>query len=286
MAKALARSYRRFGPSRPFAVVTDAANAAALGRHFDVVVPVDLGHGHGVVQKLSVDRYSPFQRTLFVDSDCLFYKHPDVLWQAYQPGPFHIKGWTYLTGHSDHERRRPYEFISDVPRFLETLGLSRLGRFNSGVVYFEGVEGAAVFEAARAIYERRADLGFVQFKGAPIADEPALAAAMEQMGIPMQEWDRTNGMETAIGMSDTYGINVLEGRSRFAKKGVGDVEPALIHYNIDAQNSLTYQRDIYRLRYAERAWGASAANAAYWALRTKRLGSRLKGKAGHLLRGR
>jgi hypothetical protein len=244
---------------------------------------VDLVYGQGVVQKLSVDRYSPFKRTLFVDSDCLFYKHPDVLWDAYSPGPFHIKGWTYLTGHSEYERKRPYEFLTDVPEFLKTLGLSRLGRFNSGVVRFDGAEGAAVFEAARAIYERRADLGFVQFKGAPIADEPALAAAMEQMGIPMQEWDRTNGMETAIGMRDIYGINVLEGRSQFLKESYGEVDPALIHFNIDAQASVTYQREIDRLAYEGRWLGGAAVSAAHWRMRATQMGSRLKGRLGTYL---
>jgi hypothetical protein len=34
---------------------------------------MELDYGSGVVQKLYLDRYSPFDETLFIDSDCLLY---------------------------------------------------------------------------------------------------------------------------------------------------------------------------------------------------------------------
>lgn len=81
MARALALSYRRWKPSLPFCVVTDEANAEELSAYYDVVVTID--PSQGVAQKLCVDRYSPFDETLFVDSDCVFYRDPAVVWNAY-----------------------------------------------------------------------------------------------------------------------------------------------------------------------------------------------------------
>ena len=86
MARALALSYRRFNPGRPFAVVTDEANAHTLRQYFDDVLIAKPEYGPGVVQKLHADLYSTFAMTLFVDSDCLFYKHPDELWDLYAHG--------------------------------------------------------------------------------------------------------------------------------------------------------------------------------------------------------
>jgi hypothetical protein len=83
MARALALSYRRQNPLRPFAIVTDDSNAKDLANYFDVVIPLNSAYGVGVVQKLNLDRYSPFDETLFVDSDCLFYKSPERIWRLY-----------------------------------------------------------------------------------------------------------------------------------------------------------------------------------------------------------
>ena len=123
-------------------------------------------YGPGVVQKLHADLYSPFAKTLFVDSDCLFYKHPDELWDLYAHGAFSIRGWRYLTGGTDYEKRTPYEWVQDTSQFLKLNDISRLPHFNGGVFYFDQSDTAArLFGISRSLYERRTELGFVPFKG-------------------------------------------------------------------------------------------------------------------------
>jgi hypothetical protein len=247
MARALALSYRRLGGRRPLAVVTDRAGAAQLLGCFDLVVPVDAAIGPGVVHKLHLDRYTPFDATLFVDSDCLFYKDPERLWRLYARGDVTARGWRYLTGDSPYERDHPYEWVADMKRFLGAAGIARLPHFNSGAFFFRRSEtAAALFATARALYDRRHELGLLPFKNAPVADEPILGIAMERCGVPLDPWNPEEGMETAIRMSQPVELDVLRGRACF-RKDDGLRSPCLMHFNVDAQESLVYQREICRL---------------------------------------
>jgi len=259
MAEALALSYRRWNPTLPFCVVTDAANAGRLGAYFDIVRLVEPSYGKGVAQKLSVDRYSPFDETLFVDSDCVFYRDPALTWDAYATDDFVIKGWNYLSREDHHEN------VGNLAVLLEQTGIDRIGSFNSGMFYFRRTEWAdRLFATSREIYERRADLAFKPFKNAPVAHEPVLAIAMEMCGIGFRPWDPTTGMETWINMRDMQSVNVLRGDSRVTKHGK-PVAPAVIHYNVDGQISLAYLRDIFRLAYEHRPLGELRARiVASW----------------------
>ncbi len=244
MARAMALSYRRFNSSRPFAVVTDEGNIKNLSPYFDIVIPLKSEYGKGVVQKLHMDLYAPFEKNVFIDSDCLFYKDPELVWQSYNQGDFTMRGWRYLTGYTEYEQKDPYLFLDDVAATLRKRNLTRFPHFNSGVMGFR--KNSPVFGLSREIYKNAADLGFKKFKNAPLADEPVFALAMEEAGVELYPWDHVNGQETAIGMDDRYGINVIEGKSRFIKNGV-EVEPAIIHFNSGGINVKSYFRDICRL---------------------------------------
>jgi hypothetical protein len=253
MARALALSYRRQNQLRPIAIVTDDSNTKDLENYFDVVIPLNPSYGVGVVQKLNLDHYSPFDETLFVDSDCLFYKSPERIWRLYASKDFTVRGWRYLTGWTEYEKKSPYEFVRNTPDFLRQNNIRRLPHFNSGVFFFRKSETASnVFINARSVYEQRATLGLVPFKNAPIADEPAFAAAMEISGVAMDPWANKEGMETAINMENAFSLNVLTGNAKFRKNGI-DCDPVLIHFNVDAQNGRTYNREVCRLEF-ENYW--------------------------------
>ena len=249
MAEALARSYRRWNPGLPICVVTDRANADRLAACYDLVRIIEPSYGKGVAQKLSIDRYSPFEETLFVDSDCVFYHDPMRTWRAYATGDFVIKGWRYLTRQDRHLN------VGNLRLLLEQTGLDRMGSFNSGLFYFRRTEEARrLFDIARAVYEQRADLAFKPFKNSPVAHEPVLAIAMEMCGIGFSPWDPVDGMETWINMRGMHAVNVLTANSRVTKHG--DVlDPAVIHYNVDGQISLAYLRDIFRLAFERQPLG-------------------------------
>jgi hypothetical protein len=213
---------------------------------YDVVVVIDLSYGKGVVQKLSIDRYSPFDQTLFIDSDCLFYKDPIQSWKAYATGDFVIKGRNYLGPGQRHEN------VKDLIALFEKTGITRMANFNSGMFYFRKGELAdRLFARARALYERRTELGLKPFKNAPVADEPVISVAMEMCGIEMHQWDPTAGMETWMHMRDMRHVNVIKGQSTVTKHGK-TLAPAVIHYHVGGQLSFAYQRDTFRLAYENR----------------------------------
>ncbi|CAM5762342.1 hypothetical protein LMIY3S_00441 [Labrys miyagiensis] len=276
MARALALSYRRLHPTLPMAIVTDKANAAEMSAYFDQVIPYNPAYGSGVVQKLHADLYSPYDETLFVNSDCIFYKSPERLWNLYAGKPFSVRGWRYLTGKSDYERQNPYEWVRNTSDFLRRNGIARLPHFNSGVFFFTKEPLAAkLFEEARTVYEKRDSLGFVSFKNAPIADEPAFAVAMEHCGIEMDPWDSNNGMQTAINMQSGHSINVLKGLARFRKSNV-ESDPVLVHYNVNAQYSLIYNREVCRLEFENARFGSLHTAVALTTRMTSAIGERTR----------
>jgi hypothetical protein len=244
MAEALALSYRRWKPTRPICVVTDDANAKRLGAYFDVVRILDESSGaKGTSQRFYVDHYTPFDETLVVDSDCLFYRDPERTWNAYAVGDFVVKGWRYLRADDRHAN------VGDLRTLLQQTGVSRMGSFNSGLFYFRrNASTARLFDTVRSLFARRDELALRPFKNSPVAHEPLLAIGMELCGIEFLPWDAATGQETWIDMGDMRAVNVLRGESRVVKHGK-TVEPAVIHYNVGGQFSLAYLRDIFRLSY-------------------------------------
>jgi hypothetical protein len=228
MGKALARSIRLHGSQTKLAIVTDRKDSS-LSSLFDLVIPLNPALGTGVAQKLFLDKYSPFAKTIFIDSDCLVYRNPDDLWQSYEVAKgFGVKGWDYLTADDSH------------------YSVHDLGSYR--IYYFDRSPSASkVFSTAREIYENRHQVGLKPFKNSPVADEPIFAMAMEVNSVDMLPWDNGETMSTALGkLKGSLSINVLQGKSRYIKKGV-EVNPAVIHFNVGCQDYFIYRRELKRL---------------------------------------
>jgi len=243
MAAGLARSIRLHSPSTRLAVVTDS-ECFMEGRLFDVVVRADPSFGTGLAQKLHLDIYSPFEETIFIDSDCLVYGDVAAVWRLLgTDAGIGICGWGYEGPSGRHYA------VHDLATYLASCRIERLGLLNSGVFYFSrSRETEAVFSSARRIYAQRDTIGLLSPGARGVNDEPVLAAAMEQNGVSILPWDNGRVMSTAIG--DVKGlrrINVLTGASSFTKMG-SRVEPLVIHFNVHMQRSYTYLRELWRLR--------------------------------------
>ena len=277
MAKAVVMSYRLFKPTRPFTVITDADNRDELAKHFDTVVLLNPEYGNGVVQKLHLDLYTPYDTTVFIDSDCLFLKNPEIVWNCYAVGDFVMRGWRYLTGSTDYEAKEPYLFLRDVAETCRLEGISRIPHFNSGIMSWKkSAHAQKIFDDAREIYARRDRLGFTAFKNAPLADEPVFAIAMEKNDTELLPWDDVNGQETTIGMNDVFGLDLLSGETRFEKAGKTK-SPGVIHFNSGGLNVDAYLRNICMLEC--RAAGLPLALARF-----KMRGYRVKQMFAHYVR--
>jgi len=244
MARALVRSIRLRDPSVPLAVATDCPPTRLRCGAGVVHVPVDPAFGRGVEQKLRLDEYSPFAETLFIDADCLVFRKPSEIFDAFRTAPgFGVIGHGALGAGESHIS------IRDLREFLGRLGIPSLPVFNGGIYHFtRGPGSGEVFRLAREIFQRRDELGLLPFKAAGAADEPVYAAAMRLAGIEPLPWDGATIMGTALDCFEGLGsIDVVAGRSRFMKLG-HNIAPAVIHFNMNAQFSPVYFRECFRLR--------------------------------------
>jgi len=259
MAVGLCRSLKFHNPKACVALVTDRVRPR-LPDLFDHVIPLDTRLGTGVEQKLQVDRYSPFDQTLFIDSDCLVFANPETLWDLYATANgLGVKGWAYLGPDDAHYG------VQDMASLLRACGVSRMGALNTGLFYFDRSPAAAsVFSTARALAARAAELGLKRFKTAAFADEPVFALALEKNGIPMMPWDGGTAMSTATA-PDLQGLSAIQvhaGRRSLIRYAT-PTEPVVLHFHMQAQDAWPYHRELARLRLGPaHAWGALPALAA------------------------
>ncbi len=241
MAQALLLSYKRFAPSSQFAVVSDEGNSPFLSE-FDEIVEHQADFGSGLAQKLSVDKYSPFDETLFIDSDGLFYKDPEALWQIYRPqGGFGIRGFRYRSLEDG------VPGLSDPAKTLSTLGISSVPFINSGIIYFRKSEEAErVFRRAREIATEHQRLGLLPFGGSAFNDENVWALAMATENVGMIPWSAGPAMDMYDHVSNQHGLDISKPSAQFTTYG-REVDPIFVHYCAGAQHSFTYNREVLRL---------------------------------------
>jgi hypothetical protein len=236
MAKSLARSLQLHSPQVPRAVVTDSADDAELKRLFDVCIPLNRELGSGFQQKLYLDKYTPFGRTLFLDSDSLVVTDVDAIWRYFEGVHFGIPGSVRL-------KRGDVDPNMDVDYILNQFDLLDVPKFNSGLICFESC-AAPVFDTARGLLARHRELRFSN--GDNPFDEPILAVAMALHGISLvQEDERT--MRTPAGLRGNLTIDVAQGVARFNKHGTV-VRPGIVHFAGPFAASFQYRRECYKLR--------------------------------------
>ena len=135
--KSLGRSILLHAPDAQTAIVTDSDDPQ-LREIFMRVIKYRPELGSSVRQKLHLDLYSPFEETLFIDSDCLVLGNLESFWTAFAGQTFGVPGSKFLTrGMAD-----PY---LDVAFALDYFGVEKLPKFNGGTYYFNKSDEANDF---------------------------------------------------------------------------------------------------------------------------------------------
>lgn len=238
-AENLALSVRIHHPDARLGVVSDQ-----LSRHsslFDEVVQADLSRGVGVLQKLYLYDYSPFDETLFIDSDSLLTapmasEHLEGL-RKHHFAPVCER---FLSrGESD-------PCVSDLSTAMAALGVDYYPKFNGGIYFFRKHEEAKeLFEAAEAIYRRRGELGILDFDRAGPNEETLFALAMAELGLRGYD-DRGELMRTPIGMTGRLATHPYKGTA-FTKAG-RVVRPAILHFTGDPWRWPEYRASVPLVR--------------------------------------
>jgi hypothetical protein len=246
MAEGVARSIRLRNPEARLAVVTDR-DSASLRRCFDVIIPLEPRYGPGLAQKLHLDLYSPFQRTLYLDSDCLVFRDIELLWNQFRGFEgLGLFGVPLAPGELHYA-------ITDQKRFLAELGLSRMIMTNTGVLYFDASpDTTKAFETARALATRGDALGLRRHPVGFFNDEPIFGAVVELLGLPfISDIEDPAFTLACFGTDGMAGIDVRHGRSRHVSAG-RTFAPVAIHFNIESQHSAIYDRELRRLEFGPR----------------------------------
>lgn len=236
MAINLAMSCKLKAPHIPLALVTDSTNPELL-KFFDFIIPVKNKYGKGVLQKLYVNEYSPFEKTMFIDSDCLVINSIDWLFELFDGKKVSVVG----------KIKYDYKLSGQTLEYLKTqIDIDYLISFNGGIYYFEKSEIAnKVYEKSREIINYYDQWNFNKWRGG-IADEVVMSVAMSYYRmIPIE--DNGKGMRTPIAQTGQFKMDILKGYCEFYKEGE-KVEPAIMHFGGDCTTTFFYKRELKKLK--------------------------------------
>ena len=220
-AEVLARSLRRHMPNHPIAIVTDRPDPGPL---FDIVIPIDQFSVAGTFLKTGLYRYSPFSKTLFIDSDCIVARDFSEELRKISSYEFSPVVSRYLSkGDKD-------VFISDVGRAIEVLNGTPFPKFNGGIYFYrKGDFAREVFDRAVAIRDRSTELGILDFDSSGPGEETLFGLALSQMHVTNLYDDAGRLMRTPLNSTGPIHLDVIRGECRFIKEGAL-VEPAICHF--------------------------------------------------------
>lgn len=243
MAKTLGESLKLNSPQITRAVVTDSEDSS-LKEVYDILIPLNPDYGKGFKQKLYIDLYSPFEETLFIDSDCIVVKNIDF-WELFSELPFGVV--------SEGQRKQGEAFwnaMPDVAPIISRFKIDSISVFNGGLYYFKQTPLAReIFEKARELADRYDEIGLARLRGSR-ADEPVFAIALGLCGIQGIE-DGGLTMRTPIKMIGPMEIDVLKGFCRFNSNGQ-EVKPAIVHFCGNQAKGFYYRREKIKLYLARK----------------------------------
>jgi len=246
MAKSLARSLILHDPNLMRGIITDSKDPE-LGDLFTYRINIRPEFGSGLRQKLFLDRYTPFEETLFIDSDSLAVHSLNGFWSAFESVPFGVCGLGTLQ-HGDTDDS------IDVPFILDHFKLSSLPKFNGGAYYFKRTaEASAIFTTARELLDHATELRFpnraINAANGPYdgpTDEALYSVAMAIHGLSATNMGR-GGMWTAIDSATELAIDIPNGICSFVKRG-RLVAPDILHVASFTESRI-YLRECFRLEH-------------------------------------
>jgi hypothetical protein len=181
MAVVLGLSLKTFDPKRPVCLLHDkhVMLPAYAERIFDQTILVsDDTKYTGCMNKARLYDYSPFERTMFVDADCILMKSQvDTYWSRCAGRSFTLPGCRQSTGRWEE---------LDIDLACRSFDCPYVVVMNSGALYFDKDHAAEqVFKEVDWLYSHRRDelRRFHRNQPGQYADEPFFGVAMGRLGL-------------------------------------------------------------------------------------------------------
>ena len=212
MAENLAASIRVMDPGRLIALAHDhdAVISPAARRLFDYLIPLPKDPKYvTVTKKFQLLKLSPFNRTMFVDADCLMVKRDiDRYWAIAAKSFFTIPGNIRISGSWKGKN------IADL---MHQEGVDHVVEVNAGVFTFDKSERACAFFAGlNAFYLDRKEALVVNTHAGTrkYSDEMFFSIYMAKCGV--RPWNRAESMRDSW-MVTTYRSLVLHANPKRGK---------------------------------------------------------------------
>ncbi|MDR8391133.1 glycosyltransferase family 2 protein [Aliifodinibius sp. S!AR15-10] len=194
-------SLRRYDQERPVALVCAEKHKQILEEHgltdiFDVIHILESDRASIVGFKHNIHEYLFFEKNLFLDSDMIWCKNPDPLWQSFKPYTFTVTG----TQVSDNFFGGPKNIgvIKDIllrrrKRTLKHFGLTYLSRVQTGMIYAQDFGMTKkVCELAQKMLDRKNETHFrsrtLEQGRSEESCEWSIAMAMSKLNLPIFPW--------------------------------------------------------------------------------------------------
>lgn len=226
MALACAASLRFWDKVRPIQLVTDRSmsNYGALVKIFD---EISIWKGDesfsGPLIKLRMNKMSVFDKTMFVDTDCLMLRDDiDNYWNELARSSVSTPGRWASSG---------VWYGMDIAEICYRVGLKRLVTMNSGAFYFDRSSTAdGFFNQAVSLLHSLGNFTGHTHRGLGPPDEPFFGIAFGKLGIePFRSTDK-NGNAWMLSTIDAsnFELTAFSGLPRFTKGGI--VSPTICHF--------------------------------------------------------
>lgn len=245
MAKTLARSLQLTNPHTPRAIVTDVQDAE-LEQLFDYCIPSNPKYGSNFRQKLYLDLYSPFEKTMYIDCDSIVVRDLGEMWAAYDGKPFGVVAGVMVSadGYSD-------QWGAGLDRVMTRFDIDAMPKFNGGVYYFEKSEiGRTIFEMPRSWVNQFEAYGFPVARGDGPDDQMMISVAMALNGVGLFD-DNGRFMRTPLKIKGGLNVNVKKGVCEYYRLNEPDLllQPAIMHFAARWQRSHYYWRESLRVKW-------------------------------------
>lgn len=282
----LARSFKVWHKQSDikFCIATDRPNEVPSDLADIQIVTIPSGkYGRGFETKLYLDEITPYDKTLFIDADCLCVGNLNRVFSKFKG--FHFTGVGRLVSEGD--------FFGDVRERCQKYNVSQVPFFVGALYYFENTpKASAVFKHAKKIEKYYDKAGFVRLANLT-NEEPLLSLGMAIENLPLFE-DTTEIKADAMYFDARIDISVLRGHCEMKcgnnkltlKPFAIDVKvahPIIAHFNSNYAESGEYKREASALKLHQ-LYGVPAILASSIAFCIFLLPARIKRYAKHVLR--
>jgi hypothetical protein len=229
-----ALSVRVSNPGIPIAVACSAKVAEFVRPYFDTIIEEKAGL-RGFVHKVYLDLYSPFQETMFFDSDVLVFRSILPYVNKWGEGAYHACGELSPEGYST--------FGLDRKKVLARIGKKKLSVIEgAGHAFYRKPACTAVFELARTITENYKDYG----GDIPYSDEDVVAIALTILDIPpVDSGDFFARYSSAA--PGTMKMDASNGVCTYVEASNGKpMSPCMVHFAAN-EAPIQYAQQLFRL---------------------------------------